>query len=125
MTQQAIHADTLTRSLPVPPTPSAPIPDHYQTDVEWKMNPELELWIDVERTPVNIRLKGTLDGRTCVSVRSVVKQLLNEGYRSLHVEMDELELPDDAGFSSLVAIESLVKEMGGALEWSVGPRSND
>ncbi len=96
-------------------------PSHYCCDTGWKMDPELELWVDVENSPINIRLKGTLDGRTCTSLRSVIEELLDEGYDSVTMEIDELELPDAAGFSSLTAIQSLVRQAGGTLHWSSWP----
>jgi anti-anti-sigma regulatory factor len=94
---------------------------HYQADIESKMDPVLELWIDVKSTPVHIRLAGVLDNDTCRSVRSVIEELLGGGYRDLAVQIEELELPDAAGFSSLVAIQRLVKCAGGSLSWSSWP----
>jgi anti-anti-sigma regulatory factor len=88
-------------------------------DVAWKMEPALEIWVDVETVPVNIRLTGALDGRTGRNVHSVVEQLLQEGYLDFVMEVDELDPPGAAGFSSLVGIQRLVKSVGGSLKWSL------
>ena len=93
----------------------------YQADIEWKMDPVLELWIDVKSTPVRVRLAGVLNNDTCRSVRSVIEELLDDGHRDLAVQIEELKLPDAAGFSSLVAIQRLVKCAGGSLSWSSWP----
>lgn len=90
----------------------------YHPDVEWKMEPALELWVDVDTTPVKIRLAGVLDDQTGKNVYSVVKELLQEGYVDFAMQVDELEPPDAAGFASLVGIQRLVKNAGGFLRWS-------
>jgi anti-anti-sigma factor len=82
------------------------------------MDPALELWVDVENIPVIVRLRGTLDGQTGTNVRGVVEELLQEGYSSIAMELDELKLPSAAGFSALVAIQELVTRAGGTLHWS-------
>ncbi len=93
----------------------------YHPDVEWKMDPVLEFWVTIENTSVNIRLKGILDGHTGTTIRSVIKEFLDDGHRSVAMQIDELELPDAAGFSSLVAIQELVRQAGGTLDWSSWP----
>jgi anti-anti-sigma regulatory factor len=90
-------------------------------DVDGKRDPVLELWVDVEHTPAIVRLSGTIDGQTGSNVRGVVKELLNEGYSSIAMEIDELELPAVAGYSALIAIEELVRQAGGRLHWSSLP----
>ncbi len=93
-------------------------PRLYCPDVDWKMDPVLELWVDVQTTPVIIRLRGTIDGQTGTNVREVVEELLHEGYSSIAMEIDELEQPAAAGYSALGAIEELVRRAGGRLRWS-------
>jgi anti-anti-sigma regulatory factor len=66
-------------------------------------------------------LAGVLNNDTCRSVRSVIEELLDDGYRDLAVQIEELELPDAAGFFSLVAIQRLVKCAGGSLSSSNWP----
>ncbi len=84
----------------------------------WEMEPALELWVDVNTMPVNIRLAGVLDGQTGENVYAVVEELLQEGYVDFAMRVDELEPPDAAGFASLVGIQRLVKSAGGFLTWS-------
>lgn len=90
----------------------------YHPDIAWKMEPALELWVDVETMPVTIRLAGVLDGQTGKNVYAVVEGLLQEGYVDFAMQVDELDPPDAAGFSSLVGIQRLVKSAGGFLRWS-------
>jgi anti-anti-sigma regulatory factor len=94
---------------------------HYHADIEWKMEPALELWIDVKTTPVRVRLAGVLDKETYPSVRSLIEELLEKGYRNFAVQIEELDLPDSAGFSSLDAIQRAVRRAGGSLSWSSWP----
>jgi hypothetical protein len=90
----------------------------YNPDTTWKMDPALEIWVDVTAMPVNIRLAGVLDGQTGKNVYSVVEGLLQEGYVDFAMKVDELDPPDAAGLSSLMGIERLVRSAGGSLRWS-------
>jgi hypothetical protein len=85
------------------------------------MDPALELWVDVEITPVTIRLAGVLDGLTCTSVVPIVQELLDEGYRDFTMQVDDLEPTGVGGSASLDAIERLVRGAGGSLDWSNRP----
>jgi len=90
-------------------------------DLAWKMDPVLELWIDVETVPVTIRLAGVLDELTGTSVVHVVEQLLDEGYRDFFMQIEDLK-PIPAGMSTaLRGMERVVRRAGGALRWAVGP----
>lgn len=88
------------------------------TNTGWKMDPVLELWIDVETSPVTVRLAGVLDRRTCRNVEKVIEELLEEGYRHLQMLIDELDVPDAAGLFALVNIERLVRRSEGEMTWS-------
>jgi len=110
-----IQVDALPRRSSVAP------PAAYCPEVDWKMDPVLELWVDVEHTPAIIRLRGTIDGTTGTNVRGVVEELLTQGYSSITMEVDELELPVVAGYSALIAIDELVRQAGGRLHWSSWP----
>ena len=87
-------------------------------DVGWKMDPVLELWVDVETMPVTIRLAGVLDDLTATSVVHVVQELLDEGYRDFVMEVDDLERPPSGISSSLPGMERAVRAAGGTLWWS-------
>ena len=101
--------------------PDTALEIHYHPDIAWKMEPVLELWVDVKTTPVTIRLAGVLDNLTCTSVVSIIEQLLDEGYRDFTMEVDDLEPLSTAGFSSLVAIEYLVTNAGGLWAGRIAP----
>ncbi len=90
-------------------------------ELAWKLAPELELSIDVGATPVNVRLVGTLDGQTGNNIRSVIEELVHQGHREFSMHVEGLQLPDPAGFSSLVGIQRLIKSFGGSIEWSRWP----
>ena len=82
------------------------------------MEPALEIWVDVDTMPVTVRLAGMLDGQTGKNVYAVVEGLVQEGYVEFAMQVYELDLPDAAGFASLVGIQRLVKSAGGCLSWS-------
>jgi hypothetical protein len=90
----------------------------YNPDTAWKMDPALEIWVDVNTIPVNIRLAGVLDGQTGKNVYWVVEGLLQEGYVDFAMKVDELDPPDAAGLSTLMDIQRLVSGAGGSLRWS-------
>ena len=91
----------------------------YHPDVVWKMEPALEIWVDVETIPVHIRLAGGLDAATGRNLYSVVNSLLREGFVdfALQVDIDPLGA---AGFSTLADIQDLVTTAGGRVEWTLG-----
>jgi hypothetical protein len=90
-------------------------------ELAWKMEPELELSIDVATLPVTVRLVGTLHSQTGKNVRSVIEELVQEGHRDFSMQVECLQLPDPAGFSSLVGIQRLIKSIGGTIRWSRWP----
>ncbi|HLN15409.1 MAG TPA: STAS domain-containing protein [Acidimicrobiales bacterium] len=85
---------------------------------QWRMDPKLELWVDVECSPVVIRLTGTLDGSTAASVLAVTADLVEEGYREVVMDTTELRVGDAEGARTLVRIEELVDRWGGHLSWT-------
>ncbi len=95
-------------------------PAHYP-DVAWKMDPVLELWVDVETMPVTVRLAGVLDDLTGTSVVHVVQELLDEGYRDFVMEVGDLERSPSGISSSLPGMERAVRAAGGTLKWSTSP----
>jgi hypothetical protein len=95
-------------------------PVHYP-DLAWKMDPVLELWVNVETMPVTIRLAGVLDELTGTSVVRVVEELLDEGYRDFFMQTDDLELIPSGISTALDGIERVVQRAGGALRWSSWP----
>jgi len=91
----------------------------------WKMDPELELWVDVQRDPVNVRLAGVLDGRTGMNACAVVRQLIDEGYRHLTLNIEALKVDGAGGFNALHQIQDLIGRAGGELIWAESPWSSD
>ncbi len=89
----------------------------YHPDVAWKMEPALEIWVDVDTTPVHIRLAGGLDRETGRNLFSVVYSLLQEGYVDFAMQVD-IEPLGAAGFSTLADIQHLVTTAGGRVEWA-------
>jgi hypothetical protein len=92
-------------------------------DTAWKMDPVLELWVNVKTVPVTVRMAVVLDGMTCNSVMPIIEELLAEGRRDFAIQVDDLDPPDEAGFLSLAGIERMVKDAGGSVSWSNGPES--
>jgi ABC-type transporter Mla MlaB component len=79
----------------------------------------LEMWIDVEREPVGLRLAGTLDRATERNVLSVVSDLIAEGARNFNLQSSQLLLGDSGGLEALVALDQLVHQSGGRLTGAV------
>ena len=92
-----------------------------ETDAAWKRDVALEIWIDVERFPILIRLEGTLERGTAGSLVSVVQDQILHGGREFELDTSALHVSDAAGFSALKALARLVGESGGRLRW-VGRR---
>jgi anti-anti-sigma regulatory factor len=95
-----------------------------ETDAAWKRDVALEIWIDVERFPILIRLEGTLERGTAGSLVSVVQDQILHGGREFELDTSALHVSDAAGFSALKALAQLVGESGGRLRW-VGRRPLD
>jgi ABC-type transporter Mla MlaB component len=85
------------------------------------MEPVLELWVDIEREPVTIRLAGKFDEATSASVVPIIEELVAQGHRDFAMQVDELEPLCTSGYSLLVRMEHLVKRAGGSVSWSVAP----
>jgi hypothetical protein len=76
------------------------------------------LSIDIETKPVTVRMVGTLHNQAGLSIRSVIEELVHEGYRDFAMQVEGLQLPDPIEFSSLVGIQRLIKSVGGSIRWS-------
>lgn len=90
-------------------------------DESWKMDPVLELWVDVEGRPATLRLSGLLDERTGRNVRGVVRELLADGHVEMAVDVTGLEVRGGAGFATLVDLEQDVRRAGGRMHWDGWP----
>lgn len=100
----------------------------------WRRDVALELWVDVERSPVLLRLAGTLDAATSRSLVSVVADLIDDGHRDFDLGTDALHAVGPGGSAALVAIEGMVERSGGKVrlvaattgdladhDWTTGP----
>ena len=87
----------------------------------WRMDPKLELWVDVEQSPVVLRLTGTLDASTATSVLSVAQELVDEGYRQVVLVTADLFVADGEGARTLLRIEDLLDRRGGHVARAVCP----
>jgi len=90
-------------------------------DESWKMDPVLELWVDVDGRPATLRLSGLLDARTGRNVRGVVGEILADGHVEMAVDVSGLEVKGGAGFATLVDLEQDVRRAGGRLRWDGWP----
>ena len=82
----------------------------------WRTDVALELWIDVERVPVVIRLAGTLDRATGGNLASVVDELLADGYRDFELQALALLVSDHGGVGLLMELQQAVRSSGGRLQ---------
>lgn len=90
----------------------------HHLDVSWKMDPVLELWVDVARRPTSVRLRGMLDHQTGHSVLGVMEELLGDGHLDVLVDVGGLEVRGSDGFATLVAVEQAVRRAGGRSQWA-------
>lgn len=90
----------------------------HRLDVAWKMDPVLELWVDVAHRPTSLRLRGTLDHETGRSVLGVVEELLHDGHLDVLVDVRGLEVRGSDGFATLAAVEQAVRQAGGRTQWA-------
>ncbi len=98
---------------------SVPTPDHGhgRSDTVWKSDVALEMWIDVERAPVVIRLAGTLSKATAVRLVSVVAELVGDGYHDFELQTRNLEVSDIGGAEALMDLQRLITRSGGRVGW--------
>ena len=81
----------------------------------WRDDVALELWVDAERSPVLLRLAGTLDESTSRSLLLVVGDLIDGGARHFELCSDGLRTVEPGGSAALVAAEGMVERSGGTL----------
>ncbi len=81
----------------------------------WHHDVALELWVDAERSPVRVRLAGTLDEATSPSLSAVVADLLGSGVRHFEFVTDGLRTVGPGGWAALEAIARMVERSGGTV----------
>ncbi len=96
-----------------------PTPDsgHGRSDMVWKSDVALEMWIDVERAPVVVRLAGTLSKATAARLVSVVAELVADGCHDFAMQTRDLEVSDTAGAEALMDLQRLITRSGGRVGW--------
>lgn len=87
----------------------------------WETEVVLDVWIDVERSPVTVRLEGTLDGSTGSNLIAVVEELIGDGYREFELRTPSLRVPDADGASLLADLRHVVDSVGGHLLYDATP----
>jgi ABC-type transporter Mla MlaB component len=104
----------------------APTPDSGQgrSDMGWRSDVVLEMWIDVERTPVLVRLAGTLSRATADRLVSVVSELVGNGHHDFDLQARELEVSDTAGAEALMDLQRLITRSGGRVGWDTPTIAN-
>jgi hypothetical protein len=83
----------------------------------WMEDVTLEVWVDVEHSPILVRLAGTLNQATAINVVPVVKELIPDGGRDIELHTPGLEVPDPGGTEALVELQRLVQHSGGRFTW--------
>jgi len=97
----------------------------YQPDTEWKMDPVLEISVEVEDVGVTVHLTGILNRQTGCNVRSVVKELVDDDTQYITMDLVQLDGMDAAGVAALAAIQRDVRSKGGLVTWLDLGRSNE
>ena len=83
----------------------------------WMEDVALQIWVDVEHSPILIRLTGTLNQATAVNVVPVVGELIAAGGRDFELETPGLRVPDGGGTEALAGVQRLVRDSGGHFTW--------
>jgi hypothetical protein len=66
-----------------------PARDHGR---DWKMDPDLELWVDAEDDVLRVSVEGTLDDRTAPTLVKTIEQLVAEGHDEILMDARKLEI---------------------------------
>jgi hypothetical protein len=93
------------------------LPVQFQPGAIWGTDVALEIWIDVERVPVTIRLAGTLDEATGSTLFSVVEELIADGSREFELQTPTMSVSDPGGLDLLADLQRVVHSAGGRLLW--------
>jgi ABC-type transporter Mla MlaB component len=88
-----------------------------QPAAPWMEDVALEVWVDVEHSPILVRLSGTLDQSTAINVVPVVKELMADEGRDVELHTPDLEVLDAGGTEALVELQRLVQHSGGHFTW--------
>jgi hypothetical protein len=119
MTDQAVRTSAL------PDAPGGELVsdlDRYLRDAPWRSDVALEMWIDVERCPVVVRLAGRLGGATSNRLVCVVSRLIADGHRDFALQTRDLDVSDTRGAEALMDLQRMITESGGRVLWD-GPMS--
>ena len=79
----------------------------------WLIDRRLDIAVDTGATPVVFRLSGTLDATTGTNLEAVLRSLIDEGYRQILIDVDDLEVDVPGGGGTvLAALDRLVAGSG-------------
>ncbi len=82
----------------------------------WQDDVALEMWIDSERDPVRIRLRGVLDKATASNLFTTLNDLIADGYSDFEFETS-LHLCDPDLASAITELMCIVDRCGGRSTW--------
>ncbi len=94
------------------------LPYHHGTD--WKMYPDLELWIEADGDLTLVTAEGTLDDRTGPCLVEAIGRLAGEGHRRIRLDAHNLEinLGNDVMFRR---VNQSLAALGVEVAWSLSP----
>ena len=78
----------------------------------WMEEAALEVWVDVEHSPILVRLSSTLNQSTAINIVPVVKELMADEGRDVELHTPDLEVPDAGGTEALAELQRLVQHSG-------------
>lgn len=81
----------------------------------WSRDVALEMWVDVQQVPINIRLAGTLDEATAADFVAVVEELIADGARDFDLQTCSLRVADTGGMDALMDLHRIVQRSGGRI----------
>ena len=90
------------------------------TQVDWRGDVALELWVEADSEPARVRLAGRLDSTTAANLAQVVRELMAEGHHEIELVTEGLRVVDASAVGALAGIERQIRAAGATLH-RVGP----
>ena len=91
-------------------------------DRVWRDDVALEMWIDVTKLPVVVRLAGVLDASTGANLLDVVRDCMDQGQVDFDLDISALFV-DGSGWPLVDRLRATVHGAGGRLTLTRGSRN--
>jgi hypothetical protein len=90
---------------------------HRYSELGWKSDVALEMWIDTDQVPVSVRLTGTIGRATGARLLAVIAELIADGHNDFELRTNAAEVIDAGGAEALHNVQRLISGSGGRVTW--------